>query len=93
MSFKSTTPTTTDLEKQSNSEVSTLSWNNLTFSVPGKTEPIIQNVSGELVSGELLAVMGPSGAGKSTFLDALCQRVSNATGTVSHFRPSSKLLY
>lgn len=47
--------TVMDLEKQTGSDVTTLTWNNLTFSVGGREEPIIQGVSGELVSGELLA--------------------------------------
>lgn len=38
----------------------TLSWSGLTFEINGRT--ILSNVSGELKSGQLLAVMGPSGA-------------------------------
>lgn len=60
----------------------TLSFSNLNHSVPGRATPILQNVDGILVSGELTAILGPSGAGKSTFLDVLCRRV-NTTGSVS----------
>ena len=65
----------------------TLSFSDLNFSVPNRATPIIQGISGTLVSGELTAILGPSGAGKSTFLDVLCRRV-NTTGSVSTPSPS-----
>jgi ABC-type transporter Mla maintaining outer membrane lipid asymmetry ATPase subunit MlaF len=37
----------------------TLSWSELSFEINGRT--ILSDVSGELKSGQLLAVMGPSG--------------------------------
>ena len=60
----------------------TLSFADLNYSVPNRATPIIQGITGTLVSGELTAILGPSGAGKSTFLDVLCRRV-NTTGSVS----------
>jgi ABC-type multidrug transport system fused ATPase/permease subunit len=42
----------------------TLSWSELSFEINGRT--ILSDVSGELKSGQLLAVMGPSGASPST---------------------------
>ncbi|KZP14385.1 P-loop containing nucleoside triphosphate hydrolase protein [Athelia psychrophila] len=71
-----------DLEKNVNStpEPITLTWLDLTFEVKGKV--ILDGVSGQLGSGQLLAVMGPSGAGKSTFLDVLCKRAKASKGTI-----------
>ena len=37
----------------------TLKWSNLSFEVDGKK--ILDDISGELSSGQMLAVMGPSG--------------------------------
>jgi hypothetical protein len=51
----SQSPASSDLEKGSTRQT-TLFWNNLGFSVLGKDEPIIQGISGRLVSGEILAV-------------------------------------
>ncbi|TPX54706.1 hypothetical protein PhCBS80983_g05815 [Powellomyces hirtus] len=60
-----------------------LAWRDLSFSVPAKGAGsgadaprtiLLDNVSGFVQSGEMLAVMGPSGAGKSTFLDTLSGR-------------------
>ncbi|KAI5477818.1 ABC transporter [Pseudohyphozyma bogoriensis] len=59
-----------------------LSWDNLSFMVAKKEQPIVSGLSGTISSGSMLAVMGPSGAGKSTLLDLLCQRKSPATGQV-----------
>ncbi|RHY23189.1 hypothetical protein DYB32_009282, partial [Aphanomyces invadans] len=57
----------------------TLSWNNLNFKVPSKTEEkhILRNISGRCVPGQLTAIMGPSGSGKTTLLDILADRVSS----------------
>lgn len=44
---------------------------------------IFRNITAEIKSGELTAIMGPSGAGKSTLLDALSRRkVRNVTGWI-----------
>ncbi|ORY79730.1 P-loop containing nucleoside triphosphate hydrolase protein [Leucosporidium creatinivorum] len=60
----------------------TLSWSDLSFKVPKRERPILQNISGSVTSGELLAVMGPSGAGKSSFLDVICKRAASPTGEI-----------
>jgi ATP-binding cassette subfamily C protein CydCD len=44
---------------------------NLSFTYPGQTTPVIQNISFKLESGKSLAIVGPSGAGKSTIANLL----------------------
>ncbi|XP_050035420.1 ATP-binding cassette sub-family G member 1-like isoform X1 [Dermacentor andersoni] len=50
-----------------------VAWKNLTYKVKcGRTSRnLVQNMSGEVRSGTLTAVMGPSGAGKTTLLNLL----------------------
>lgn len=52
------------------------SWSKISYTldVKGEKKVILDNLSGSLASGQVLAVLGPSGAGKSTFLDALGAR-------------------
>jgi len=62
----------------------TLSWENISYSIKvpdgGKcsrkktTKRILQDVSGIVKPGQLLAIIGSTGAGKSTLLDVLAQR-------------------
>lgn len=65
-----------------------LEWSNINYTVkvgyPGfkKEKPILNNISGRVKSGEMVAIMGPSGAGKSTLLNILSGRIPNV-GDVS----------
>lgn len=43
----------------------------VTFTYPGGTSPVLENVSLEIPWGSTLAVVGPSGSGKSTLVDVL----------------------
>ena len=40
---------------------------------------LLNNISGQAVRGEVMAILGPSGAGKSTFLDALAGRIARGS--------------
>ncbi|WOG93840.1 hypothetical protein DCAR_0313127 [Daucus carota subsp. sativus] len=62
-----------------------LEFNNLSYSVIKKVKKdgvwinkesfLLNDISGQALRGEVMAIMGPSGAGKSTFLDALAGRI------------------
>jgi ABC-type transport system involved in cytochrome bd biosynthesis fused ATPase/permease subunit len=65
-----------------------LTWKDLSVTValgPGKTQTVLDGLTGYAEPGSLTALMGPSGSGKSTLLDALAGRLAaNAfqTGSV-----------
>ncbi|XP_062119407.1 ABC transporter G family member STR-like [Humulus lupulus] len=40
---------------------------------------LLNDISGQAMRGEVMAIMGPSGAGKSTFLDALAGRIAQGS--------------
>ena len=44
---------------------------NLTFTYPGKTEPVLQNVSFKLEKGQTLGIVGRTGTGKTTLVNLL----------------------
>ncbi|KAJ9676761.1 hypothetical protein PVL29_021996 [Vitis rotundifolia] len=66
-----------------------LEFSNLSYSVPKKQKKdgttitkevyLLNDLSGQAVRGEIMAIMGPSGAGKSTFLDALAGRIARGS--------------
>ena len=61
-----------------------------------QTRPLIWNISGSVMSGEVLAIMGPSGAGKTVLLNLLTLEDGPAepTGSVTiNGRPLTMFLY
>eukprot|EP00884_Botryococcus_braunii_P010508 jgi/Botrbrau1/19459/Bobra.0338s0079.1 len=63
----------------------TLVWQDVEYSIKLKAGPekkILQQCSGRVLPGEMLAIVGPSGAGKSTLLDLLAMRIQRTAGEV-----------
>ncbi|KAF8378593.1 hypothetical protein HHK36_029941 [Tetracentron sinense] len=72
-----------------------LEFENLSYSVMKKQKKdgvwitkeayLLDDISGQAVRGEIMAIIGPSGAGKSTFLDAIAGRIARGSlkGSVS----------
>lgn len=66
-----------------------LEFNNLSYSVIKKQKRdgvwikkeayLLNDISGQAMRGQVMAIMGPSGAGKSTFLDALAGRIAQGS--------------
>lgn len=66
-----------------------LEFNGLSYSVVKKQKKdgvwinkeafLLNDISGQAMRGEVMAIMGPSGAGKSTFLDALAGRIAQGS--------------
>ena len=56
---------------------------NLSFSYEDHSPKVLQDVSIEIVEGEILALVGPSGAGKSTLIDLLLGLYKPSSGTIT----------
>lgn len=61
----------------------TFSYTNLSFQPRRAPKPILQNVTGSIKRGSLVAVMGGSGAGKSTFVNVLMGKITRTKGLVT----------
>ena len=60
-----------------------VSFNNVTFSYPGKEDPTLKNVSFDLPAGQTLALVGRSGSGKSTITSLLARFYNPQQGEIT----------
>ena len=74
-----------------NTQGVTISWRNINFEVElgfgvwkcrtnNKKKTLLNNLTGMVPSGRVVAIMGPSGSGKTTFLDTLAGRIPKQNG-------------
>jgi ATP-binding cassette subfamily B protein len=57
-------------------------FNDVTYYYPGAEEPVLRNLSFQLVPGQLTAVVGSTGSGKTTLVNLLMRFVDATSGTV-----------
>lgn len=60
-----------------------ISFKNVTFSYPNTSEPVLQNISFDVKSGEKLAIMGATGAGKSTLMQLIPRFFEVTSGSIT----------
>ena len=60
----------------------TIEVQDLTFSYPGQSTPILNGISLSIPAGKFVAIVGPSGAGKTTLIDALLGVLPSTLGNV-----------
>ena len=70
-----------DNEVMSATDRLTLHWNRLSYKTNDKT--ILNEVNGQIVSGQLTGILGPSGSGKTTLIECLAgKRKAGLSGRV-----------
>ena len=71
------------LRFQSNSHFSScLEVSDLSFSYRNSSTPAVIDISFQVSSGEMIAIVGPSGAGKSTLVDLILGNLVPSSGTI-----------
>jgi ATP-binding cassette subfamily B protein len=59
-----------------------ISFDNVVFTYPGKTEPVLRGISFDVAPGKMLALVGDTGAGKTTIVQLLSRFYDVSGGTV-----------
>lgn len=72
-----------DVVPVSDSPVSGIRFENVTFHYPGSERPVLKNFSIDIRPGKIVALVGPNGAGKSTLVKLLCRFYDPDDGTIT----------
>ncbi|HUI88748.1 MAG TPA: thiol reductant ABC exporter subunit CydD [Anaerolineales bacterium] len=68
--------------KQSFPEISSITFENASFTYPSEDKPALQSINLNIAGGQHIALIGPTGAGKSTLANLLLRFMEPTTGTI-----------
>lgn len=71
-------------ETQTLEQLSSITFNEVSFSYDSNDETILKNISLEINSGDTVALVGPSGSGKSTVLKLILGLYANQQGSINY---------
>lgn len=59
-----------------------IEFNNLTFAYPTSTEPVLKDISAEILPGQVVGILGRTGSGKTTLLNLLLRLYDAEPGMI-----------
>src|SRR5512138_1337887 len=68
--------------EQSNEIISSIDFENVSYTYPGETTPALENINVEIDAGQHIALVGASGAGKSTLVNLLLGFIQPSAGQI-----------
>jgi ATP-binding cassette subfamily C protein CydCD len=68
---------------QSLGKVSSIAFQDVSYTYPGETTPALENINLEIHAGQHIALVGPSGAGKTTLVNLLLRFLQPSSGAIS----------
>lgn len=72
----------TAVREQPAEEVSSITFENVSYTYPGETTPALENINLQIKAGQHIALVGPSGAGKTTLVNLLLGFVQPTAGKI-----------
>ncbi len=72
--------------EQTLEEISSIEFENVSYTYPGETTPALENINLQIKSGQHIALVGASGAGKTTLINLLLRFIQPIDGamTINH---------